>query len=57
MTALFTAQTKIHAGAKHKKSVASAGMIFLHNKPIADANIHFDPSRKVLLLIALRQTA
>ena len=40
MAATQTPQAKIRAGAKHHPSIASAGMVFFHNKNIIEANVH-----------------
>ena len=40
MTAVLTAELEIHTAAQHQKTVAAAGMIFLHHKHIANIDIH-----------------
>ena len=36
----LTANLKIHAGAQNQKTVAAAGMVFLHHQYIANPNVH-----------------
>lgn len=40
VTALFTFDFEVHAGTQNSKTITAAGMIFFHNKLVADSDIH-----------------